>query len=110
MHLLTLVYLREELGLHLLQHGEGDSCRILLVRDAAVDAVAIVRDEVDGEHSALRGVALAGLDERVRVRHELRNGSRVGQQRCMCQRCSTSRVVRVDSESCVDFTFNFLPP
>lgn len=64
-------HLGEELGLCLLQQGEGDSRRVLLVRDAAVDAVAVVRDKVDREHAALHGVALARLHEGVRVGHKL---------------------------------------
>lgn len=69
-------YLGQELGLHLLEHGEGDSGGVFLVRDAAVDAVAVVRDEMDAEHAPLHRVALARLHERVWVRHELKGAVR----------------------------------
>lgn len=72
----SIGYLGEELGLHLFEHGEGDSGRVLFVCYTAVHAVFVVRNEVDGKHAPLRRVALAGLHERVRVGHELQGACR----------------------------------
>ena len=72
--------------MHLFEHGEGDSGRVLLVGYAAVHTVFVVRNEVDGKHAPLRSVALARLHECLRVGHELPEAYREAYRVCRARK------------------------